>query len=101
MSEIKCIASDLDGTLLQSRGRIAERTRKALCAAIASGIEFVPLSGRPYKSLPSDLFEIPDIHYCSTSNGAAIQDFKTGKRLFGLIPQPVMRFCRKMEVKSL
>ena len=83
--DVKCIATDLDGTLLQNRGLISDRTRAALEAVIAKGIAYVPLSGRPYTALPSSIFDIDGIQYCSTSNGASIQEFKTGKRLNAML----------------
>ncbi len=85
IKDIKMIATDLDGTLLQTRGVITEKTRNAIEKAIASGIQFVPISGRPYNSLPDALFDIKGIEYCSTSNGAVAQKFETGDRIYSVL----------------
>ncbi|QQZ09272.1 Cof-type HAD-IIB family hydrolase [Heyndrickxia vini] len=45
---IKCIASDMDGTLLNSRQEISELNRKAILFAKDQGVEFVIATGRSY-----------------------------------------------------
>lgn len=46
---VKLIATDVDGTLLNSSHRISPRTRAAFTAARASGVEVLAISGRqPY-----------------------------------------------------
>ncbi len=44
---VKMIATDLDGTLLRTDGKVSERTREAIRRAQAAGIEVVPATGRP------------------------------------------------------
>ncbi|MGE3073151.1 MAG: HAD-IIB family hydrolase [Dehalococcoidia bacterium] len=46
----KLIAIDLDGTLLNSQGRVSERTGKALKAAIDAGIVLAPATARWYQA---------------------------------------------------
>ncbi|MGV3463978.1 MAG: Cof-type HAD-IIB family hydrolase [Heyndrickxia sp.] len=46
---IRCIASDMDGTLLNSRQEISELNRKALLYAKEKGIEIVIATGRSYE----------------------------------------------------
>jgi Cof subfamily protein (haloacid dehalogenase superfamily) len=46
---IKCIASDMDGTLLNSNQLISEENKKAIVKAQAQGIEFVVATGRSYQ----------------------------------------------------
>jgi len=46
---IKCIATDMDGTLLNSMQRISEENKQAILAAQARGIEVVVSTGRSYQ----------------------------------------------------
>src|SRR4051812_25198066 len=46
---IKCIASDMDGTLLNSNQLISEKNKQAIIKAQAQGIEFVVATGRSYQ----------------------------------------------------
>ena len=43
----RLVASDLDGTLLDADGEVSVRTRRALDAVIASGVDVVLVTGRP------------------------------------------------------
>ncbi len=74
MAEIKIIALDLDGTLLDSEKRLSEENRAALSAAAAKGIEIVPTTGRIYKIIPEVVRQLPFIHYAVTVNGAEVCD---------------------------
>lgn len=80
---IKWIVSDMDGTLLNSRDQITEKTRKALLACQKKGIRLILASGRSYiRLLPyarqlrlaefgGDLIEV---------NGLALNRLKSGER---------------------
>lgn len=74
MSLPRLIASDLDGTLLDADGGVSARTRAALDAAQAAGIEIVLVTGRP----PRWVREMPDatgahaVVVCA--NGALLYD---------------------------
>src|SRR4051794_2266768 len=46
---IKCIASDMDGTLLNSTQQISEENKQAIIKAQAEGIEFIVATGRSYQ----------------------------------------------------
>ncbi|WP_442597050.1 Cof-type HAD-IIB family hydrolase [Neobacillus sp. D3-1R] len=46
---IKCIATDMDGTLVSSAHIISEENKKAILAAQAKGIEVVVATGRSYQ----------------------------------------------------
>ncbi len=41
------IASDVDGTLLDDDGNVTARTRAAVAAAVAAGVQFILATGRP------------------------------------------------------
>ena len=46
---IKCIATDMDGTLLNSVQQISEENKEAILKAQAQGIEVVVATGRSYQ----------------------------------------------------
>lgn len=78
---IKCIALDLDGTTLNSRGHLSERNKAAVERALREGIQVVVASGRSLHSLPEEILKIPGIRYAITSNGAAVYDLVEKKCL--------------------
>ncbi len=72
--DIRIIAFDLDGTLLDSEKRLSERNRVALERAAEQGIEIVPTTGRFFQGIPESVRELPFIRYAITINGAQIYD---------------------------
>ncbi|MBE6983271.1 MAG: HAD family phosphatase [Ruminococcaceae bacterium] len=76
MEEIKIIAMDLDGTLLDSEKRLSEENRAALEEAANKGIEIVPTTGRIYVIIPEAVRQLPFINYAITVNGAEVYDVK-------------------------
>lgn len=78
--EIRLVALDLDRTTLHSDGRLAERTKEAICQVLRCGIHVAVISGRPRCSLPQDVLALEGVEYLLTSNGAAVykRDSKTG-----------------------
>lgn len=81
MKKIKLIGFDLDGTLLNSRKEVTERTRQALRAAMEKGVVVLAATGRPYSGMPREIQDFPGICYALTSNGARIIETRTGKVL--------------------
>ena len=79
---IKLIASDLDGTLLNHKKEIPEFTRRVLLQAMKKGIYFVPSTGRSFHSLPEEVLNLPGVEYIMTSNGAAIYSVSKQKRIY-------------------
>ncbi|MGN0710523.1 MAG: Cof-type HAD-IIB family hydrolase [Anaerovoracaceae bacterium] len=71
---VKLIALDLDGTTLNSRGRITDFTAKTLKEAAEKGIHVVIATGRPRVALPQQVLSVEGIQYAVTSNGAAVID---------------------------
>ena len=80
--KIRMIATDLDGTLLTSEKELTARTRAALEAAAAAGIEIVPATGRILCGLPGPVRELPFLRYAVTVNGAAVCDVRSGETLY-------------------
>ncbi len=54
---IKCIASDMDGTLLNSKQEVSEKNREAIQKALNLGVEVVIATGRSYEEAISVLQE--------------------------------------------
>lgn len=77
MRKPKLIAFDLDGTLLDSRKGLSERTRRALAAAGEAGMALVPATGRIPAGMPEPLRGLPGLRWGILSNGAEIYDFET------------------------
>ncbi len=91
---VKCIALDLDDTLLKNTKEISEKNREALDYCLKQGVQVVIASGRAFGSLPKSATEIPGITYAITSNGAGIYNVKEKTCL--------MRNCMEKEaVKKL
>ena len=58
MSQIKVVALDLDGTLLNSEKKISPRNLAAIRAAQEKGVKVVLTTGRPLKAMDFLLKEI-------------------------------------------
>lgn len=80
---IKCIAFDLDHTVINSDGSMSDVTKAALKQAIADGIVVLPVSGRAFATFPEAICEMKGIEYVVTSNGAAVYDMKNKVRIHG------------------
>lgn len=78
MAEIKLIALDLDGTLLDSQKRLSYRNESVLEKCIAQGIWVVPCTGRIWKGVPDFIRDFSGIRYAITTNGAIIEDVAEG-----------------------
>ncbi len=81
MGKIKLIATDLDGTLLNSAKEITPRTLAALESAVENGTLFVPATGRSFLLAPPEIIEMPFVKYMICLNGADIRDKETGEIL--------------------
>jgi len=82
MEQIKLIAIDLDGTLLNSNSKVSQENLSAIHGLKDCGIDFVPCSGRTVAEMPDSIVNNPDIRYIIHSNGCAILDKQTGKNTF-------------------
>ena len=85
MGEYKLFAFDLDGTMLGKDGSLSPKGEKALTAAAVQGVELVPTTGRILGFLPESLTRLPFIRYVVTSNGAAVYDLSSEKRLYSCL----------------
>ena len=76
-NDIRIIALDLDGTLLDSRKNLSDRNRSALAAAAAKGALVVPTTGRFFGMMPPAVRDLPFVRYAITINGAQVYDRET------------------------
>lgn len=81
MADYKIVASDLDGTLLDSFGNLREENKRAIDMLAERGVQFVPCTGRTLNEMDLGLREIPSIRYIIHSDGAVIYDKKTDRRI--------------------
>ncbi len=81
MKNIKLVASDLDGTLLNRNKEITPRLFEALQKLDELGIYFGPSTGRPFGTVPQAIKELPFLKYVITSNGATIYDAAEKKNI--------------------
>ena len=86
MENYKLIASDLDGTLLNSNTDVSDENMAAIDALAEKGVYFVPCSGRTFSEMPKKLKNSSSIRYFIHSNGAVVLDTKTGERILNCIP---------------
>jgi Cof subfamily protein (haloacid dehalogenase superfamily) len=68
------IATDVDGTLLDDDERVTARTRQAVHAAVASGVQFVLATGRPPRWVPPVVEALGFAPMAVCANGAVIYD---------------------------
>lgn len=76
-ANLKIIALDLDGTLLDSQKRLSDVNRAALAAAAERGALVVPTTGRFFGMMPEAVRDLPFVRYAITINGAQVYDRET------------------------
>jgi len=86
--QIKMIALDLDGTLLNEQKAVTEHTWEVLIAAIAQGVTVLVATGRPLAGVPAVLRQFPGIRYVVTANGARVVDQQKDKILYERLIKP-------------
>ncbi len=73
------VATDVDGTLLDSREMITRRTRDAVSAAVAAGVTFVLATGRPPRWIPPVVEQLGFAPLAVCANGAVVYDAATDR----------------------
>ena len=68
------IASDIDGTFINSAGRVSPRLRSAVVRAVEAGAFFCLATGRPHRWLTPITDQLPFDPVCVCANGAVIFD---------------------------
>ena len=70
------IALDMDGTLLNSHGKVSKKTVEVLNSLIGKGHYIVPASGRAFTILPKEILQLQGIQFAVLENGAVVWDWK-------------------------
>lgn len=71
---IKCIATDMDGTLLNANQEVSKANQKAIKEARAKGIDFLVATGRSYHDMRYVLDKTDIVCSAICLNGAEIRD---------------------------
>ncbi len=82
MAEIKLVAADMDGTLLDKERKITEYTQNVIRKAVKAGVEFIPATGRAVNALPPEMKAMKEIRYGIFSNGATVYDLWENKVIY-------------------
>ncbi len=80
--DIKLIALDLDGTLLNSRGELTPLTLEALALAAKRGVHIVPSTGRAFEGMPEAVRTLPFVRYGLCINGGCLWDAQEEKAIY-------------------
>ena len=80
--DIKLIAVDMDGTLLNSHKKLTETTLKTLQKVVDRGIWIVPSTGRMVQGLPEYIKILPGLRYIIAINGGSVWDLKENTSIF-------------------
>ncbi len=74
---LKLVFVDMDGTFLDSSKAICAQNERALARADATGVQFVPCTGRNVNGVPAQMLAHPCVHYAICCNGALVCDANT------------------------
>jgi Cof subfamily protein (haloacid dehalogenase superfamily) len=91
MSVLRLIAVDIDGTLLDSRGRLPDAHRDALVGAHRQGIEIALVTGRSFHFARPVARLIPVPVTLIVNNGAVVKDSGGATLLRHVLPRDVAR----------
>ena len=78
---IRIIALDLDGTLLDSQKRLSAANCEALARVAERGVLVVPTTGRFFGMMPPAVRDLPFVRYAITINGAQVYDRAADKAI--------------------
>ena len=88
---IRLLALDIDGTLLDSTGRLPEANRTAIAQAIASGVEVALATGRRYDFARFVFEQLPAPLTLILSNGAVVKTHDGRTLMRRLLPRDIAR----------
>ena len=99
----KLVAIDLDGTLLDSYGKVSENNKNAIKSAINKGTKVVIASGRGVMSVKNFANEIGANEYAICGNGAIVYDFKEESIIYDkfLSQKKVLQLIKICEENSI
>lgn len=74
MQAPRLVATDVDGTLLDPDHRVTPRAAAVIGRAVAAGVGFVLVTGRPPRWIPPVVQELPVARMAVCANGAVLYD---------------------------
>lgn len=77
--DYRLIALDMDGTVLNEKKKIDEKTANAIHRALAAGKEVVFCTGRSLAEMEEILADYPDMHYLCGASGGLLYDLTKRK----------------------
>ncbi|HDS84716.1 MAG TPA: HAD family phosphatase [Phycisphaerales bacterium] len=81
MNKSEIFVSDMDGTLLQTAGRLSDYSKKTLRQLLAAGVRFTVASARAWAEMTPILGDLPLRLPVIAVNGAYLTDYATGRHL--------------------
>ena len=88
---IRLLALDIDGTILDSEGRIPDANRQAIACAIESGVEVALATGRRYDFARPIFDKLPAPLTLILSNGAIVKNRDGETQMRTLLPRETAR----------
>ena len=88
---IRLLALDIDGTILDSEGRIPAANRDAIAGAIEAGVEVALATGRRYDFARAIFEKLPSPLTLILSNGAIVKTREGETRMRSLLPRDTAR----------
>ena len=85
--DYKIVASDLDGTLLNTSGQVSEENLQAMEMLMKRGIQFVPCTGRTLMEMDAKIRDNPSVRYIIHSDGAVVYDKLLDERISLCMPR--------------
>lgn len=101
--DIKLLAVDLDGTLLNSARQVSKENLSALNRVARAGIEVVPITGRPPLGIIHMLEGVIGFHILAGHNGAFVYDIRKKTVLESKVVTkeealPLIELARRMKI---
>ena len=91
---VSLIAVDVDGTLINSEGRVTDETKEAFREATKAGIHLALGTGRARDECTPILKQLPELRYMINCSGASVYDIALEKELYVEgIPMEIIRRC--------
>lgn len=84
------LATDMDGTVVNTDNRISPRVVDAIHGALAQGYEVLFATGRCPAEVRPFLKQFPDMRYVICTNGTLVMDLKAGKPLYEVHLEPAV-----------
>lgn len=109
LAGVEFIATDVDGTLLETGSPVTARVREAIDAVLETGVHVVPVTGRPLRWMEPVAEQLPHLQWAICANGSAVLDLHSNtvesaygidvdrlsefrERLHGVLPQAVLAY---------